>query len=169
MQTLPTLLAPNKIVKEGSPSNARSTAVISDFLGKKPGKRENVCLGRSCERSRFSLISRRASSKRRRDSVSDRTVSAGLGPCQHYDISTWRDRLTLVMTPKTSLIPKKFRLWISGGRYEVRRRGILLLNSHCTEGMRLGGVVSETLRSLLLLVAVWFIWLPGIFNECRRL
>lgn len=55
--TFPTELAPKRTVKEGSPPRARSITCISAFLGKNPGRRENVCLGRSGERSCCSSIS----------------------------------------------------------------------------------------------------------------
>ena len=75
--TFPTELAPKSMVKDGSPSRHRSTALISAFRGKKPGSREKVCLARICARSRVSFISRLASSSNFLDSVSERTVSAG--------------------------------------------------------------------------------------------
>lgn len=75
--TFPTELAPNRTVNEGSPSNARSMACISACRGWNPGNRPNVCLGRIWDRSRFSLISLRASSSNCLDSVRERTVSAG--------------------------------------------------------------------------------------------
>ena len=76
-RTFPTELAPKSTVKHGSSSSVRPTACSSAGRGKKPGRHENVCDGRSCARSLFSSISRRASSSMRRDSVSERRVSAG--------------------------------------------------------------------------------------------
>jgi hypothetical protein len=45
--TLPTELAPNRTVKQGSSSKARPTAWSSAGRGKKFGRREKVCEGRS--------------------------------------------------------------------------------------------------------------------------
>jgi hypothetical protein len=45
--TLPTELAPNRTVKQGSSSKARPTAWSSAGRGKKFGRQENVCEGRS--------------------------------------------------------------------------------------------------------------------------
>ena len=56
------ILPPNRTVNDGSPSMARSMASIYALRGKNPGNLEKVRLGRSWERSPFSLISSRASS-----------------------------------------------------------------------------------------------------------
>ena len=77
--TFPVELEPNKMVNAGSPSRVRSRVSISALRGKNVGRREKVCLGRSLARSLVSVISRRASSNKRLDSVKERTVCAGCG------------------------------------------------------------------------------------------
>ena len=111
--TLPTALAPKSTVNDGSPSRARSMTRNSASRGKKPGRRVTACLMRSRGTSRSSVISLRASSRRRFDSVSERAVSEGwMGHGRTNQAScrqTTRHGHTFKRTPRTSLMPKKFR------------------------------------------------------------
>lgn len=111
--TLPAALAPKITVNDGSPSRVRSMTRNSASRGKKPGRRVTACLMRIRGTSRSSVISRRASSSWRLDSVSDRAVSEGWmsrgrtnqASCKQ----TTRHKHTFKRTPSTSLMPKKFR------------------------------------------------------------
>lgn len=111
--TFPTALAPKRTVNDGSPSRARSITRNSVSRGKNPGRRVTACLMRTRGTSRSSVISLRASSSRRLDSVSERAVSEGWTShgrtSQASCKQTTRHKHTFKRTPSTSLMPKKFR------------------------------------------------------------
>ena len=149
-RTFPTLLAPNRTVKLGSPSKARVMVFSSAGRSKKPGNAEKVCVGVSCARSLASASSLLVSSSIFLDSVRERRVSEGCcgrickqgggyqTTCLHrcsleqLGFDEMREIRTLARTPIISPMPKKLRLRTSVGMGMPRRRGMFERKSQCS-------------------------------------
>lgn len=135
---------------------------VSVSRGKKPGRRIIACFMRSRGTTRSSVISLRASSSSRLDSVSERAVSEGwMGhgrTNQERSKRATRHRRTFKSTPSTSLMPKKFRrLRSTLSAAELLRWGRFDEKIQCIASVRggaLGVGPAEGLRWTLVLVFV---------------